>query len=179
MNTNPPSQTLLISDSHGNLDDFLAIVTHHEQEVSSLLFMGDGAKEALEVAYLFPDIQFYGVCGNNDFIIQETPTMSFPLERLLHLGQHTIYMTHGHIASYDKVSFEVSKRGETHLATIAIHGHTHYPYAVHKGNLLLLNPGSITYPRNDSHHSYGVIDFNVDTPQPQFRHAKTHDILAI
>ncbi len=47
---------------------------------------------------------------------------------------------------------------------ILIYGHSHIPKAEKKwGNIYVINPGSITFPKEDSPHSYGVLEDNIFT----------------
>lgn len=170
---------LIVSDSHGSADHLIEIIAHHEREIAYVLFLGDGAKEAVEAAYLFPDIQFFGVIGNNDFAIQDSRALTLPLERSETIGKHRIYMTHGHIAHYQHVEKEVRNRALIHKATIAFHGHTHRTAVSHKSGVTVINPGSITYPRGGSIASYGMINFAEETLTPIFFDATTHETITL
>ena len=55
---------LVLSDSHGDLSSVVDIITRWEKHISAVLFLGDGAEELLEAAYIFPDLPFYPSAGN-------------------------------------------------------------------------------------------------------------------
>ena len=89
---------LVLSDSHGDLASVIDIITRWENRISAVLFLGDGAEELLEAAYIFPDLPFYGVTGNNDPHIAPNNRLNFPLENVVEIAGRRIYLTHGHIA---------------------------------------------------------------------------------
>ena len=69
----------------------------------------------------------------------------------LELGNHRILLTHGH---YYNVSLGVEGLREEAIergCDIAMYGHTHRPYLEQGGKVTNLNPGSLSYPRQDGH----------------------------
>lgn len=62
-----------------------------------------------------------------------------------------ILATHGHVYPMDKLP--PVKSGD-----YVIMGHTHVPVHVDYGNFTHLNPGSISIPKNDSPHSYMILE---------------------
>ena len=77
----------------------------------------------------------------------------------MRVGAHVVMLTHGH---YYNVSFgpqmlaEVAKEKG---ADVVLYGHTHVPLLREEGGITIMNPGSISYPRqSDRRPSYGVIE---------------------
>ncbi|MBQ9968738.1 MAG: phosphodiesterase [Oscillospiraceae bacterium] len=62
-------------------------------------------------------------------------------------GETTIYATHGHI-------FSENDPPKLQKGDILLNGHTHIPACVYKGGWWYLNPGSVSIPKNGSHHGY-------------------------
>ena len=81
------------------------------------------------------------IAGNNDYYVDIEGEAEFDLD-----GHH-FFMTHGHYYYvYTGVEYlreEAQKRG----ADIVLYGHTHVPYMEQKEGMLILNPGSISLPR--------------------------------
>ena len=67
-----------------------------------------------------------------------------------------IYATHGHI--FNEENLPPLKKGD-----IILHGHTHIPACrVHEG-YTYINPGSVSIPKNGSHHGYMIFEDGVFT----------------
>ena len=143
-------KVLVIADTHAQDDAFLEVLSR-EQPFDALLHAGDF--EGSEFVYReLTDVPFYYVAGNNDFFTDA------PNEQVVTLMGCRIFMTHGHMRDadfgYDKIVAEARRR----RAKIAIFGHTHIPVAQIQGGVLLLNPGSLSWPRQENHRfSYMVL----------------------
>lgn len=67
------------------------------------------------------------------------------------LGGRMIFATHGH--HYNAQNMPKLKAGD-----ILLHGHTHIPgFKAHDG-VLIINPGSVSIPKNGSEHSYLIFE---------------------
>ena len=60
-------------------------------------------------------------------------------------------MTHGHIYNIDTIP--ALGRGD-----VLIYGHTHVPMAEKRGDIFIINPGSVSMPKEDSTISYGILE---------------------
>ena len=132
---------LVVSDTHrqnGNLCKVLAKIG----DIDLLIHLGDaeGSEDYIrEIAGCPTEI----IAGNNDFFSR------LPKEREISLGDYRVLLTHGH---YYNVSFtlerlraEAKERG----MQIAMFGHTQRPLIDQSGPVTLINPGSLSYPRQD------------------------------
>jgi len=95
------------------------------------------------------------VPGNNDFF------STLPRERTLKLEGFNIWITHGHnyYVSMDPsiLKSEAAARG----ADIVMFGHTHRPIVENRDGLIAVNPGSISYPRQENRKpSYILMEFD-------------------
>ena len=101
---------------------------------------GEGCEDYVEAVAQCP---LEIVRGNCDF------ASDLPAEVVMRVGAHVVMLTHGH---YYNVSFtlerlraEAKERG----MQIAMFGHTHRPLIDQSGPVTLINPGSLSYPRQD------------------------------
>ncbi len=102
--------------------------------------------------------QIYAVRGNCDADVDQM-VLEFPIMAdyaLLELNGKTIYATHGHV--YHEEALPPMQPGD-----ILIHGHTHLPVAEPMGDKFLLNPGSVSLPKEGNPCSYGMLEGSVFT----------------
>ncbi|MCJ8342302.1 MAG: phosphodiesterase [Cetobacterium sp.] len=71
----------------------------------------------------------------------------------LFLNEKRIFATHGHI--FNKNNMPNIDNGD-----ILIYGHTHIPLAEKIDGKYILNPGSISLPKENNPNSYGIIENN-------------------
>ena len=143
---------LVLSDSHGS-DRNVRKAVRKEAPFDALIHLGDSQEEMeLFRASSGCTAELYMVRGNCDF------TGSYPELLTLELAGHRCFLTHGH---YHYVSFgtgELCAEARENDCEIALYGHTHRPNLSDEGDVLVLNPGSISYPRQDGHNpSYMVL----------------------
>lgn len=141
---------LVISDSHKQYENMDRAI---EIEMPDRIFHlgdGEGCEDYVEAVAQCP---LEIVRGNCDF------ASDLPAEVVMRVGTHVVMLTHGH---YYNVSFgpqmlaEVAKEKG---ADVVLYGHTHVPLLREEGGITIMNPGSISYPRqSDRRPSYGVIE---------------------
>ena len=130
---------LIVSDTHRK-DDIFAQVLKKESPVDLIIHAGDaeGSEDYFEA---LTDAPFYYVAGNNDFFSDA------PYDITFRVGSETVFLTHGHhyyvSTSEQRVVEEALARG----ASVLIYGHTHRPVLRQEEGLLIMNPGSLAYPR--------------------------------
>ncbi len=94
--------------------------------------------------------------GNCDAEVDQM-VLEFPIMAdycILVLDGRTIYASHGH--GYNVENLPPLKSGD-----IFIQGHTHVWMAQRKNERILLNPGSISLPKENNEQTYGIIDNGV------------------
>ena len=98
------------------------------------------------------------VRGNCDTEVDQM-VLDFPIladYTALAYNDTLIYATHGHI--FNEENLPPLKKGD-----ILLHGHTHIPACrVHEG-YTYINPGSVSIPKNGSHHGYMIFEDGVFT----------------
>lgn len=95
----------------------------------------------------------YAVRGNCEAEVDQM-VLNFPVMAdycILELGKKTFYATHGHV--YNQENLPPIQEGD-----ILIHGHTHVLKAERRGNYILLNPGSVSIPKEGNPPTYAVFE---------------------
>lgn len=129
---------LIFSDSHGYTADMEDIIS--TQGCDTVIHLGDIASDAYRLRRIFFAKTVCAVCGNNDW-----NDRSLPKEVILKDNAARLFLCHGHTYHVKQsLSFliQIAKQKE---CAAALFGHTHSPTIVLKENILLFNPGSITY----------------------------------
>ena len=94
------------------------------------------------------------VRGNCDTEVDQM-VLEFPILAdycILYAGNRMIYATHGH-------NYNMSTTPPLQKDDILLHGHTHIPAWITFGNNnIYLNPGSVSIPKENSEHSYMIIE---------------------
>lgn len=150
-------RVLIFSDSHGDGHALVDTLLRHP-DITTVIHLGDGAREAEDAAMQFPDHTFYIVRGNCDYAGEA------PVSLLEVIGGKRVFMTHGHRfnVKYGLYTYDCAAR-ERH-ADVALFGHTHQPFEEYHDGLYLFNPGSLRQG------SYGIMD--VSSAGVVFRHMK-------
>ena len=150
---------LVISDIHGDIDRLNDILEIYKNDnIDYLIILGDFAgyfhsSKDFDVAETLNNMagRIIAVRGNCDN--EELKNMlSFSLDYIKHININGVpaTITHGHI--YDRYSILDFKE------KIFISGHTHFGIIEKDKDRIILNPGSISKPRNGSKRSYILID---------------------
>ncbi len=134
---------LIVSDTHRK-DDNLKQVIEEQAPLDMLIHLGDAEGSEIKIAeWVNEGCQLEMVMGNNDFF------SSLEKEIELELNGHRIFLTHGH---YYNVSLGVEglyQEAVDRDCDIAMYGHTHRPFLEKRGEITILNPGSLSYPRQE------------------------------
>ena len=141
---------ILVSDNHGALPPLKEIHQRHHHETDLFLHCGDSQMMAAQVEAL----NYISVEGNCDF------GDVFPEERVVSLPNGMkAFMAHGHLLDVKMNSSVLVDRAATSQAQLAFYGHTHHIHVEMIRGILVVNPGSVTYPRNTREKTYARLDF--------------------
>ena len=133
---------LILGDTHAQDDIFLRILSV-EKNIDVMLHTGDF--EGSEFVYSeLSDFPFYYIAGNNDFFTDA------PYERIVELDSCRIFMTHGHRYNLHRGYMDLYREAVRQGASIAVFGHSHEPVAEYCKGVLMLNPGSTSWPRQEN-----------------------------
>lgn len=142
---------VVVSDTHRNIDNCIRVLDSIIN-VDMVIHLGDHVSDAEDISYIYPDIELVKIRGNNDF------NFSAPHETVLEVDGIRIFCCHGHLYKNESLFKIASEKN----CQIILRGHTHISEIVTEGGITLLNPGSISRPR-DSHCSYGIIEIENNT----------------
>lgn len=113
---------------------------------------GYAPKEVIEMLNAMKD-EILCVRGNCEAEVDQM-VLKFPVladYAIIDLGNSIIYATHGHI--YNESNLPPMKKGD-----ILLHGHTHVPKCVEHEDYTYMNPGSVSIPKENSHHGYMTLE---------------------
>ncbi len=142
---------LVISDTHGYIDR-VAEALRRERPVDAVIHCGDieGQEHMLEKIAGCP---CYMVTGNNDWAshLKREITTSFDNVR--------VFITHGHRYGVSLGNERIREEADSRQVDLCLFGHTHRPVVETSGGLTLMNPGSLSYPRQAGRKpTYGIIE---------------------
>lgn len=176
--TKANAKILVISDSHGASNTLRHIILKYGESCDALIFAGDGVADllvCLEEAYkedyfmkcIPPVIAL--VKGNNDsdtFSSSFNPYDDNEIHEFYHIyakrnlsveiANRKIFISHGNEFGVYYSTESLENTAKATNSSIAIFGHTHCPTElIHQ--TYLLNPGSISCPRNLSKPSFAFL----------------------
>ena len=126
----------VINDTHGRTEK-VEEVWNRLTDVDLVLHLGDYEKDAQRLAQIF-GVEVIGVKGNMD------GSYSREDYRIVDTEYGKLLLTHGHM---DQV-----------LGCRAVlFGHTHIPFYEEESGIYLVNPGSLSQPRDGSEGSYAIL----------------------
>lgn len=150
-------KAIIFSDSHGNIKNMTRAIEKFEREISTVIHLGDYVEDLEKVKKAFKDKKFIQVAGNNDFT-------DIPNELVVDINGYKVFLTHGHeynvYFGIDRLYYRLNEIG----VNIGLYGHSHKPLIFCEDDFIILNPGSISFPRGFSVCTFALIDFsdNID-----------------
>ncbi len=133
---------LIISDTHRKNENYLKLV-ETLGTLDMVIHLGDveGSEYTIQEAVTCP-VEM--VAGNNDFF------SDLPSEKIFRIGKYNVMITHGH-RYYIGIGSEMLKReAVAEGADIVMYGHTHRPVIDISKDIIAINPGSLSYPRQEN-----------------------------
>lgn len=140
---------LVLSDMHKRRSNFEKAV-EAQPEAKHVIFLGDGADDAAELASFYSEKNFYILSGNCDFSSKYPSTMRFQL------GGVKILATHGHHYGVKGTTEHLLSAAEQEGVKIALYGHTHVPKIEYKNGIYLVCPGALGASFGNA--AYAVVD---------------------
>ena len=144
---------LIVSDTHRKNDNYFEVL-ERLKPLDMVIHCGDveGSEYALSEAAGCP-VEM--VSGNNDFFTE------LPRERELNIGKYKVWVTHGHNYCVSMGVEMLKQEARARGINIVMFGHTHRPYLEQEEDLITLNPGSLSYPRQDGRKpSYALMEMD-------------------
>lgn len=149
---------LVLSDSHGNVSALRRAILA-QNEARHIFFLGDCARDTEALFEEFPDRVFHTVCGNCDY------ASLLPSTALENINGTLIFYSHGHPYYVKQSPVPFLQAAEKRGAKIALFGHTHSSLTRYENGVWLVNPGSVSLPR-EGRPSYAVIDIEENGIMP-------------
>lgn len=144
---------LIVSDTHRFHDNYV-LVLQKTGPVDMVIHCGDIEGEEYFICEK-AGCPVEMVSGNNDFFSE------LPREAEFDLGKYHVLLTHGHNYCVSMGNEMLKKEAAARGADIVFYGHTHKPVVDIEKNVIAVNPGSLTYPRQDGKKpSYVVMDID-------------------
>ena len=155
---------VIASDLHGSAYYTEKLLeAYHAEQADGLLLLGDilyhGPRNDLPRGYAPKEViamlnplasEILCVRGNCDAEVDQM-VLDFPLMgdyAMVPLGERRLFLTHGH--HYNADNPPALGPGD-----VLLHGHTHVPTCLHHpAGFWVLNPGSVSIPKEDSRHGY-------------------------
>ena len=148
-------KVLVISDTHRNIRNVEMVLEQViPRGVEVILHCGDHIDDARRLKKLYPELTVHAVYGNCDGLgYGEDYTKVVEVENV------PIFMTHGNRydvkwGDYENLIIDAMAHG----AKVAVCGHSHCAHLEKHGNFIMLNPGSISEPRDGFGFSYAILD---------------------
>jgi len=156
-----------MSDIHGSIGCLNRTLRQAELEgADQIISLGDllyhGPRNPLPSDYNPKEVaaklneyksRIISVRGNCDSEVDQM-LIEFPIlseYAVLFYEGRRIFATHGH-------HFHIDNLPPLTKGDIFIQGHTHVPVAERRGDIIVLNPGSVTLPKENNPPSYGILE---------------------
>lgn len=156
-----------ISDIHGSYY-FLkqALERFKEEQADYIVILGDelyhGARNPLPPEYNPKEVtallngyadKIIAIRGNCDSEVDEM-VLDYPIMSTystIFFDGRRLFLTHGHV--YNESRMPALQKGDAFF-----YGHTHVPKAEKQDGIFILNPGSVSMPKEGATNSYGVLE---------------------
>lgn len=149
----------VISDTHGMLN-LVRKTIRDLGKIDYIIHLGDNVDDAYELSKEF-GIALECVKGNCDFAGKGES------EKIIEIDNKKILITHGH-KYYVKYDYNTILEKARELKVDAVFfGHTHIPMISRHHDVLLLNPGSPSLPREGAKRTIAVVAVDTDGIVPR------------
>lgn len=147
-------KVLIVSDTHRKNDNYFVALEREKPDMVIHCGDAEGSEYVLTEAAGCP---VYIVTGNNDFF------STLPRELDLEIGSYKVWVTHGHNYYVSMGNEHIRQEALIRGVDIVLYGHTHRPVVDRSGKVTAVNPGSLSYPRQEGRRpSYVVMEVGDD-----------------
>lgn len=147
---------LVISDTHKDLTGAGMAIRHMMKKgLDSVIHCGDHIEDARKLEKQYPQLDFFYVPGNCDgWFFSDDEKI-----KVVEIEDKKILITHGDRHNIKKNYTELFNELKKKNADIGVCGHSHIAHVeTQKGTgLMVVNPGSISLPRDSQYPSYAVL----------------------
>lgn len=142
-------RVLIVSDTHRQNNNYLKVL-ERVRPIDMIVHCGDseGSEYMISESAGCP-LQI--VAGNNDFFA------NLPREKEFRIGDYKVWLTHGHNYYVSMDNETLKQEAISRGVDIVMYGHTHKPVIDRDKNIIAINPGSLTYPRQEGRKASYII----------------------
>lgn len=145
-------KVLIVSDTHKRNDNYFIAAEKEKPDLIIHCGDGEGSEYALTEGVSCP-VKI--VLGNNDFFSQ------LPRELELTLEGYKVWITHGHNYYVSMGNEIIKQEAAARGMDVVCYGHTHKPVIDIGADIIAVNPGSLSYPRQEGRRpSYAIMEIN-------------------
>ena len=144
---------LIVSDTHRRNENYIRAV-ERVAPIDMVIHCGDiEGSEYLIAEYAGCPVQM--VMGNNDFFAD------LPREKEFVVGKYRIWLTHGHNYYVSMGNETIKREARARGVDIVMYGHSHKPVVDLGEDVIAVNPGSQTSPRQEGRRpSFIIMDLD-------------------
>lgn len=142
----------IVSDSHGRFASLEKMV-EVAPDVCAWIHGGDYCDDGDELSY-YTGVPVYSVMGNNDYYRLSADA---PECRTVTVGGVTFVVIHGSQWYGERREKKLVELAKEHGAKVAVFGHTHRRYLHEVEGIVLINPGSISLPRDGKQGTFAIV----------------------
>jgi hypothetical protein len=150
---------LVISDTHGSVISLKSVFSWAKERtppngsICAAVFLGDGLGDlrsaAAETGF---SCNWAKVKGNNDYDFQEADIALFDFIN------YRFLICHGHRYNLYSGYHPLVSAAQYNGANVVLFGHSHVPYHKTLDGIILINPGSVGFPRSNKGRTFAVIE---------------------
>lgn len=144
---------LIVSDTHRKNENYFKLI-QLLKPLDMVIHCGDSEGGEFIISES-AECLTHMVLGNNDFF------SDLPREVECNIGKYKVWITHGHNYYVSMGNEHLKKEARAKGVDIVIFGHTHKPMIDIEKDLITVNPGSLSYPRQEGHRpSYVLMEID-------------------
>lgn len=152
-------KVLIVSDTHKKNENYFYVLEKEKPDLVIHCGDAEGSEYALTKAV---DCPVEIVLGNNDFFSE------LPRELMLDIGPYKVWVVHGHNYYVSMGNENLKREAVERGVDIVFYGHTHRPVIDMDDEVIAVNPGSLSYPRQEGRRpSYAIMEMD-DRDELQF-----------
>ncbi len=149
----------IVSDSHG-MKKFIDRAIPKLSACDLIIHAGDNFSDSKYI-HSMTKVGMMAVRGNCDFDNVESD-LSFEVE-----GKK-IFITHGDKYGVKYDLYQIEEKAKSINADIVVFGHTHVPLHIERNNIVYINPGSLSLPREVRDRTFVIMNLENDILDIEF-----------
>ena len=146
---------LIVSDTHRRNENYFRVI-EKLGKIDLVIHCGDaeGSEYAISEG---AGCETLIVMGNNDFF------SDLPREKEFNIGKYRVWLTHGHNFYVSMSNEHIKREAKERGVDIVMYGHSHRPVVDIDDDVIAVNPGSLTYPRQEGRRpSFVIMELDKD-----------------